>query len=326
MTDSSLTFDARYRDNCKTTQLFAKADRIDERELHDLKWFDYRFMSPREATLKFREEFQTVYRQKYARNIDTEEAPRKFGVRRGDPESHKAEFTSLWRARQSADLVGAPYDIFLNAAFDILLRGHFERMPAPNQFYRKHAEKIAIAVRDHWDELCGTRFMYATLPQYQEASFFGLPAQIAHRVWVIEQIKKLHSNHALGRACFTLRILPEAQARAAFGDERLEMARAIVADDAMAAVPHTACKRRDSLPSCAMLPGAMEIGSSECSKCKIAALCARGGEMVLQTVIGTTGVSDPVESRKRALGKERTRKCRERARTAEVTASLSDSA
>jgi hypothetical protein len=155
--------------------------------------------------------------------------------------------------------------------------------------------------------------MYSSLPQYREESFMGLPAQVAHRAWVIEQIKK-RSNRALAEACYALRILPKEQATAAFGDGRMAMARAIVVEDAIPAVPHAAAKARDSLPSCAMLPGAMEIGSPECSKCKMASICARGGELVLQTVTKTTGVSDPVESRRLAAQRERTRKHREKVR------------
>lgn len=321
MTDTSLTYDLRHRDNSKTAQLFAKADRVNERELHNLKWFDYRFMSPMAATLKFREEFQKAYRLKYASNIDTEESHTKFGVRRGAPEDHRAEFTSLWRARQFADLFGAPYDVFLSAALGILLRGSFHRIPYVNQLYGKHRERVAAEVRDRWEKHCTARFMYSALPQYQQASFFGLAAQTAHRIWVIEQIKAFRSNSALlGEACYSLRILPEEQARAAFGQERLDMARATVTADATTSSPHTSCRLRNSLPSCAILPGAMAPGSIECSECKLSSLCARGEASVLKAVFRATGVSDPVEHREREKGRRRTQMSRAKTRSAAAAA------
>lgn len=70
MTASELIFRQRHKDSCITTAQFRRADLTSERDLHKRKWFDYRFMSPREATAIFRAEYEKVYRLSHARNIN----------------------------------------------------------------------------------------------------------------------------------------------------------------------------------------------------------------------------------------------------------------
>jgi hypothetical protein len=313
MTESDLILKARHKDSCETTAFFNRTDLIDERMLHHRKWFDYRFMSPREATSIFRTEYEKVYRRKYARTFDTEKAERKFGVRRGIPEEHRAEFTSFWRVRQIADLLCMPYEIFLEAAFEVLLSGSFQRMPYINQLSGKHQLKIGVAAMTQWEEHCESRLMFSALPLYQEESFHGLAAQVAHQDWVLEQLKT-RTDHAIGRACFTLRILPAERAMLAFGQERLENARACAAEE----VPevHESWGPRQLLPSCAMLPGALDKSSPECSTCKVVSFCTRAVASVLRSVTTVTGVADPAEERRRKLSRDRTARHRLKAKLA----------
>jgi hypothetical protein len=102
-----------------TSAMLARKDLRIERDLNRQKWFDYRFMSPIEATLQFRKLFQEVYRRKYSINIDSEEAERKTGVAK---KLSRADLTSFWRARQFADGLGVTYEVFLEAAFQALIR------------------------------------------------------------------------------------------------------------------------------------------------------------------------------------------------------------
>lgn len=307
MAETDLILRTRHRDSCAMTAYFKKTDLVDERALHRSKWFDYRFMSPREATHLFRTEFQKVYQRKYSANIDTEKSHNKFGVRRGPAEQDRTEFTSFWRARQFADQLGMSYDVFLEAAFEVLLRGSFERMPRINQIYGKHRVRVTGAAIRLWEEHCASRFVYSALPHYREESFCGLAAQTDHQGWVLDQLKS-RSNHAIGRACFTLRILSQVRATIAFGEERLERARENVAGEIPA--PHEGYELRQLLPSCAMLPGARDASSVECSACNVTSFCTLGEASVLGTVAAVTGVIDPEEHRRRKLGRDRTRKHR----------------
>ena len=318
MTETDLILRARLKDSCVTTAQFRRADLTSERDLHTRKWFDYRFMSPSEATAIFRAEYEKVYRSSHAHNIDTAEAERKYGTRRGVPEDYRAEFTSFWRARQFADLLGVPYDIFLQAAYQTLLRGSFQRIPYINQLFGKHRERVAVAAIQYWEEYCGSRFVFSALPHYRQESLQGLAAQVAHQDWVLEQLKT-RNDHAIGRACFTLRILPEERAKAAFGEERLENARACAAEE----VPevHESWGPRRLLPSCAMLAGALDTSSPECLTCKVASFCTRAEASVLGSVTSVTGVADPEDERRRKLGRVRTQRCRAKAKLAAVAKS-----
>jgi hypothetical protein len=313
MIEPNLLLRARHKENCVTTSQFRREDLILERELHSCKWFDYRFISPSEATAIFRKTYQEVYRWKYSHNFDTEESKRKFGTRAGAPEEHRGEFTAFWRARQFADQLGMPYEIFLDAAFDALLTADRKRLPYINQLYGKYAERIAASAWDRWQEHCGSRLMFSPLPHYKTGSFVGLAAQVAHQDWVLEQLKT-RSDGAIGQACFVLRIVPEERAKLAFGEVRLENGRAHVADEVPEA--YEAYTLRQILPSCAMLPGVLDPSSPECSTCQLARFCAGAEAAVLRKVIADTGVADPEGVRRRRQGAVRTAKCRLKAKHA----------
>jgi hypothetical protein len=60
MIEPDLILRARLKDSCVTTAQFRRADLAPERDLHARKWFDYRFMSPSEATAIFRVEYEKV--------------------------------------------------------------------------------------------------------------------------------------------------------------------------------------------------------------------------------------------------------------------------
>src|SRR5690348_14877843 len=87
----------------------SSADGLMERELMQTKWFDYRFMSPLDATELFVREYTEAYRNKWATNFDTVEAEKKIPIRGGAWRSNRSEFISCWRARQFVDCLGVPY-------------------------------------------------------------------------------------------------------------------------------------------------------------------------------------------------------------------------
>lgn len=307
MNEANKVFYDRLRDNCKSGVLIARSDQERERELHAQKWFDYRFMSPIEATYLFRNEYQKVYRRRYAHDVDAEEAQRKYGTRIGFATDNRAEFTSFWRARQFADRLGMPYDLFLDAAFEALLRGSFQRIPYINQLYGKTKARIEQKAQEVWAAHCEDRRTYSKLPQYRTESFIGLDAQIAHRKWILDQLVARH-GYGMGQACFIDRVLPPESLVAQFGEERVEQAREDYAGDAP--VPHEAYQPRQMLPSCAMLPDAFSPTSPECSTCKLVRFCSTAKTAVTRAVITAAGVPDPVEHRRRQQNRDRVSKHR----------------
>lgn len=156
------------------------------------KWFDYRFMNPVAATYLFAHEYKKVYRDAYRRNIDT---------MRGDyvkplpddlfrpkrPTAHsKAVITWIWRARQVADAMGMPYDIYLQRAYHWLTRywrrGH---LPQPSHLY---TDLVTDRTAIDWDEYQRARLYYSKLPAFKNAEFDGrVKAQTDHREWLFSQ-------------------------------------------------------------------------------------------------------------------------------------------
>ena len=164
---------ARLADNRLCAELMSRKDLELERKLHQSKWFDYRFVSPMDATHQFRAAYSETYQRKYARNISTEDAKTRTGVRAGPAFQTKTELTSFWRARQTADLYGLPYKVFIEVAFDQLLGGGWQRMPHPNQLYAKrNLQRICIAAAVYWKEFQQSLFdrSFSHLPEYRTES------------------------------------------------------------------------------------------------------------------------------------------------------------
>ena len=295
--------------NFVSSSRLLRADQKIECDLYYRKWFDYRIITPMEATLRFREQYQEIYRWKYSANIDSEEAQLKTGVGK---KLSQADFTSFWRARQFADRLGVTYEIFLEAAFEVAIRRGWSRLPHINQLYgSKNEDAIALAVETLWAEYIGSRFTFSDLPHYREDAYGNMAAQNGHRLWVIEQLKARHgSAFHIGRACFVHRILPETQALREFGQERLDQARMEVFGDEPA--PEAFNKAQLLLPSCFGLPGAPSPSRTTCNVCPSLLNCLKMEAAVIANVVERCGSDDPILSRRRALQNRRATKHRKR--------------
>ena len=86
-----------------------------ERNLDQTKWFDYRFLTPMEATEAFANAYQQEFQDRYAKNIDTEESKGKTGTRGNNWKSNSREFNSFWSARQFAPPLGLDSRFFQGA-------------------------------------------------------------------------------------------------------------------------------------------------------------------------------------------------------------------
>lgn len=297
----------RARENFFATRMFSKLDRERERNLYEQKWFDYRFLSPLAATLRFRLVYQDVYRWKYSTNIDTLEAEQKTGVSR---KLTRGELTSFWRARQFTDELGVTYEIFLEAAFQMCIRRGWNRLPHVNQLYgSKNRDAIAGAVKSVWADHIGSRFTISTLPEYREESYRELRAQTDHQNWVMDQIKARDGSAlSIGKACYVHRVLPEDAALLEYDQERLDQAKAAVTFDGL--VSDELCIVEQPYPSCFGLPGAPEPDRDECQKCQAFRLCLREVKRVRAAILEKYETDDPVLNRRKALGRRRTKKFR----------------
>src|SRR5258707_10123655 len=102
--------------NRLTALKVSKKQAARERNLDQTKWFDYRFLTPMEATEAFASAYQQEFQDRYGKNIDTEESKGKTGTRGNNWKSNSREFISFWGARQFADELGVPYGFFVEHA------------------------------------------------------------------------------------------------------------------------------------------------------------------------------------------------------------------
>ncbi|WP_326894423.1 hypothetical protein U8P73_36690 (plasmid) [Rhizobium beringeri] len=132
------------------------------------KWFDYRHMTLLQATHKYMEVYGDIYRRIFAREFDRERAehirPLNFdtilGALRPDGQvdtkkvtKAKKQLVGCWRGRQVADMLGCPYEVYIDLAFTYRMRRWKQNnMPQPLHLYHEYdVEKIA----DRWEEAAG---------------------------------------------------------------------------------------------------------------------------------------------------------------------------
>jgi hypothetical protein len=304
---------ARIESNWTCVKSMSRKDLEVERKLHQSKWFDYRFISPMEATRQFRVAFSEINQRKYAQNFDTEKAATRIGVRGGPAFQSKTELTSFWRARQTADTYGLPYKVFIEVAFEHCIRGGWQRLPHINQLHGKASiENILIAAAKYWEEFQQSTFdrSFSHLPKYRTESFHNFSAQLAHRAWIIELLKTKRSAWALGRAVVVNRVIPPELAKLEYGEEIVARAGEAVAEEAPD--PLEPCGVKELLPSCLGLPGALNPTSPECVACPAIDLCARMQAVTLARLKRTTGSENPEHERRKKQVRDRVRRCRER--------------
>ena len=289
----------------KYSTALPKALRIIERDLQATKWFDYRYLSPLNATIVFRDEFIGVYQSFYARHIETSEAHNRFGCRTGS-QSHK-DFLVFARARQFADSLSVPYRHFLSTIFEHFLDSGWQRLPSVNQLYGKRQETLAKLVVDRWHQKCSEFPQFSQAAPYKNEHYRELPDQQAHRRWVIEQLRATDcSPHSLARLCFVHRVLPDEIAVAEFGNDLVDQARAIAAemDPEVSQDDHG-----QFLPACIGL-GEPDPSVPPCAGCRLIPVCLILGKKVHQALVAKHKSDDPVMQKKRHAIKMRVRKHR----------------
>ncbi len=171
----------------------SKALQAFDLELFTTKWFDYRRMTPLQATLEYTKEFNEMYRVMYARTIDARRAPHVaciaplsllMGLAACDKKI-KLKFSGLWRGRQVADALGMPYAVYLEHAFDFRMRNWQQSyLPEPSHLYHEYdVEKIQAK----WEELQAAIVYMPTDPAYLVQNYKGLAYQNDFHEWCFKQ-------------------------------------------------------------------------------------------------------------------------------------------
>jgi len=287
-----------------------------ERELLNTKWFDYRLMSPIDTTLTFIKAFYTVYKRSWAREISAEESERRHGLRPGRLPTDPATLTSVWKARQFADSLCAPYELFLDATFRLWLdAGH--RLPRPNQIYAADWEKnIKEKVVGRLLELSESTPQWSRLPQYRSDASVATALRDQHVAWCLHQLKLHHGKpYQVARAVYGLKLVPEDVASAEFGAEVMQRAGAETLD--AASMPDTvASKKSQFMPSCAFLPQAFDPDAKTGQSCHYIDNCSDWAPRLSKLIEQKHGSDDPRRDRKLEQGRIRIQNHRAKKRAA----------
>lgn len=91
---------------------------VQDVDLFDTKWWDYRTMHPTQATLYFHHVFKTIAPTYVSKYVDMDVAKGyEIGITRNDLRLSKlATIRAFWKARQIADAIGVPYDVYIKVA------------------------------------------------------------------------------------------------------------------------------------------------------------------------------------------------------------------
>lgn len=134
--------------------------RDEESALMETKWWDYRTMHPTQATAYFVSQFYATA-QRYARRKMEEKYERLYGFRANSYDFRKESTATIrgwWRARQAADAIGCPYNVFAWAIIEQFRNNYHlfkttktgkQQLPFPVQMYSKPMIDAALRL---WEE------------------------------------------------------------------------------------------------------------------------------------------------------------------------------
>jgi len=124
--------------------------RREEEGLYDTKWFDYRPMHPFHATMYFVHRYNVLAAAVTEREVGAKEAARlraranTYDLRKLNGKRPVATIRAFWKARQAADAIGCPYDVYIRAA---ILNFRSNRKLFSTVKTAKHRQEMPYAVQ-----------------------------------------------------------------------------------------------------------------------------------------------------------------------------------
>lgn len=294
----------------------------DESTLMMKRWFDYRFMSPVQATLLFGQHYVRGLRRYVRRHIDAELAEVVSGIKSGLPTTRAGWFTSLWRARARTDEIFVPYDLLIDFSFDFASRRKRRWTMLPNQLHasQKNGEAWWAVFEEFVEDQLPLRMRrVADMPHYRTENNLKLPPQEHFREIIISEIR--HENRAMSdqiaERVFAKRHLTIAQALDLVTPttERSateERAKSSFDGGAWEAAPVVTLDQADLLPSCFGVAETIDTGRAPCSLCPLATRCREMAAEAIDITIRTAGSASPVLEADRERIRRNTQNCRSR--------------
>lgn len=172
--------DKRIKDVVRMRTILHPNDWKKESQLMMTRWFDYRFMSPLEATLLFGRHYIAGLRRHVRKVYDVASADRVSGVKSGLPAGRAKWFTGLWRARVRTDEIFVPYDLLVDFAFDFSSRRRRFWNMLPHQLHpsERNAEAWWALFHERVEDVLPIRMKrVGEMPHYRIENDLGLPPQ-----------------------------------------------------------------------------------------------------------------------------------------------------
>ena len=180
-----------------------------EASLFATKWFDYRGMHPTKATYLFVALFDKAFVRQIQRRIDHEivnwhsfkgedflnltvevrirdEKKRKEKIER-EVRARTRTYTAFWKARQTADALGVPYDFYANKVMQWADMNIWQRVPGPNHAY---SPEVVEFIKSAWEGACNDAIPKPLSGRFFAETFEGAPDQIEFQEWLCERIKR----------------------------------------------------------------------------------------------------------------------------------------
>jgi hypothetical protein len=202
-----------------------------EPELFRSKWFDYRMLTPIQATRLYIEAFSAVYRSYFAVEINRKAAPflklitvdRVMEGLNAEDRKFKSMFSAYNRGRQVADAIGMPYQQYIHIAMGFRLRfWQQSSLPKPHHLYGAIDVEKTIA---RWEEIQAGDLFLAEHPAYTMMNYSGIAHQDDYHEWLIKQAG-LRTNPPLYLARFiNEQMLPKDKVFARLDDDQANFVR-----------------------------------------------------------------------------------------------------
>lgn len=280
-----------------------------EPSLMPTRWVGNRYMSPLQATQAFTEAYIEAYRAAWDRRFDASEAPFKQPCKTSFAMNDRQDMTCLWKARQKADELGMPYDLFCDIVIERWLYGRkTKKPPLPNQLCSGKLFQGWMRGHPTWDEM-GERLYLTTW----DRRFFTEP--LGEDPVHAAAMRALHADvlHAKDRPARLARYLgangplTEARATAMFEAHLVRSAMALTSDPA-----NQTDAAEGYVPAC--IGNRSSSKKSPCYVCPFVTQCSTLKKLGTQALNAAGSSSDPRADRRRQQDRESQRRRRDKKR------------
>ena len=133
------------------------------------------------------------------------------------------ETLGLWKARQVADEIGMPYDLYIGAIMRFLIQGNiWQRIPRPVHLY---SNKVKEFIAEEWVNMLNTSVIEPEISHLSDDNDFSIQCKQDIARWLCEQLKTRKSPHfGLSHFIYEIKLIPEEIALLYYSSETIEKA------------------------------------------------------------------------------------------------------